>query len=463
MEGGTTVSQDVPAPSLQPVLGPWPQRMTNPIRPYDWGSTTALARLQGRAPTGEPEAELWMGAHPSDPSSLAGLGGVVQPLDRLLELAPEALLGAGVMTRFGHRLPFLLKVLAIAKPLSLQVHPDAERAGRHWAAEHADGDTGDPSTGDPNTRYQYVDPYAKPELLYALEPVDAMSGFRDTHEAVRLVRLLGCPALEPVLQALTRPAHPHHCVEDAFAVLVRWPDDGRKELVAAVAGRARRLLGLDGISAVSPADDDTDSHADDDIAPEAPAELSEDDARTLTWTVRLADLHPSDPLVAAPLLLHVVRLAPGETLFIPAGAPHAYLHGVGVEIMANSDNVLRAGLTHKEIAVEELLHVIDGSTRPVRDLPATPLGPHEVAWRPPVEEFQLTRIRLPDSVPTAACPNLGGPQVFLCTAGTVAVATSSYAVALRAGESAFVGASGDPVTMSGPGELFRAAVGDPLS
>ncbi len=177
------------------------------------------------------------------------------------------------------------------------------------------------------------------------------------------------------------------------------------------------------------------------------------------WCSRLSRLYPKDPLVAAPLLLDLFRLEPGATLFVPAGAPHAYLYGLGVEIMASSDNVLRAGLTHKPIAVEELLRVVDGTTRPVRDLVEVPLGPFEVAWRPPVEEFQLTRLRLPDQAPTAVYPFVAGPQVLLCTLGSVAVEANGVAVSLRPGESAFVGAGGGPLTVSGPGEVFRAAAG----
>jgi mannose-6-phosphate isomerase len=398
--------------------------MANPVRDYDWGSTTQLARLQGRTPTGYPEAELWIGAHPADPSSLIGLDGALQPLDRLLERHPQTLLGADVLTRHGARLPYLLKVLAIAKPLSLQVHPDPERSQRKFNEESG----------------TYVDPFAKPELLYALRLVDAMSGFRDCAEAEELLRQLDCPSLSPLVDVLTSTAPPQSRLEDAFARLVTWPDAGRAALVDDVAEHSHRLL-----------------RSGDDITSLAPSHR-----RTLTWVSRLAVLYPKDPLVAAPFLLDVVQLSPGETLFIPAGTPHAYLAGFGVEIMANSDNVLRAGLTHKEIAVDELLEVIDGGTRPVRDVPEVQLGPSEVAWRPPVEEFQLSRLRLTGSTPIACYPRLRGPQVVLCTAGTVGVATSSYALALHPGESAFVGASGGPITLAGPGEVFRAAVGEPF-
>jgi mannose-6-phosphate isomerase len=177
------------------------------------------------------------------------------------------------------------------------------------------------------------------------------------------------------------------------------------------------------------------------------------------WVSRLAHQYPKDALVVAPLLLDLVLLQPGETLFVPAGAPHAYLHGTGVEIMANSDNVLRAGLTPKPVAVEELLHVVDGRSRPQRHLPEIELGPGEVAWRPPVPFFQLTRLR-PDGGRLAAHPSVTGPQVLLCTAGEVTVGCpGAHDLVLRAGASAFVGAGAGPVEVRGSGEVFRAAVG----
>ena len=415
-----------------PALGPWPQRMVNSIRAYDWGSTSQLARMQSRRPSGEPEAELWMGAHPSAPSALVGLDGTVRPLDLLLQQHPQTLLGADVLARHGARLPFLLKVLAIARPLSLQVHPDPERARQAWAAQVTAGAT---------PPHLYADPYAKPELLYALRPVDAMCGFRDAADAAALLERLGCPRLAPVLETLTSSAQPRNCLKEAFALLVGWPSDDRPALVADVAEHARRLLRT--------------------AERQGPGGLDAQ-RRAVMWASRLAALHPKDSLVAAPFLLDVVQLRPGETLFVPAGAPHAYLWGVGVEIMANSDNVVRAGLTHKEIAADELLQVVDGDSRPVRDLAEVRLGPHEVAWRPDVEEFQLSRLRLPDSTPVAAYPHVRGPQILLCTAGTVGVATQGHAVALWPGDSAFVGASGGPLTLAGPGEVFRATVGEPI-
>jgi mannose-6-phosphate isomerase len=420
-------------PARPVAVGPWPQRMVNPVQAYDWGSTTGLARLQRRPATGEPEAELWMGAHPSAPSGVQAVDGTVQPLDALIDAAPADVLGADVTAAFGPRLPYLLKILSIDKPLSVQVHPTAERAEAAFAGE----------IGVPG-EHRYVDPFHKPELAYALEPTDIMSGFRTPDRAAYLLGLLDCPRIRKVAEPLLREngADDGELVEQAFEILVRWPRRDRAALAADVATRARELLATAG-----------PQRRDDEDA------LSPADRRALVWAARLAVLHPRDPLVAAPFLLELVRLEPGHTLFVPAGAPHGYLYGTVVEIMANSDNVLRAGLTHKAVAVEELLTIVDGASRPVLDLPELALSPHETAWRPPVPDFQLTRLRATTPARVAAFPHLVGPQVVLCTQGPVVVTAGAHEVSLRPGESAFIGAGGAPLTVRGPGEVFRAATG----
>jgi mannose-6-phosphate isomerase len=406
-------------------------RMRNPIRDYDWGSPDTLARMQRRESSGSPEAELWMGAHPAAPSAVLDEDGTSRRLDEVLADAPDELLGSPVVAAFGPRLPFLLKVLAIARPLSLQVHPDRDRARKGFEGEvEVPGE------------HRYVDPYPKPELLYALEPVEALCGFRPAAAAVHLLAQLDGPRAATIaepLHAALRGADETSALEEAFRRLVTWPDDDRADLAADAADEAARLLAR----ARRPGGPD----------------LSDVDQLALLWVTRLADRHPKDPLVTAPLLLDIVCLQPGQTVYMPAGAPHAYLQGTGVEIMGNSDNVLRAGLTHKAIAVEELLHVVDGRSRPNRDLPEILLGAHEVAWRPPVPEFQLTRLRLPSDAPVVADRGLAGPQILLCTQGKVWVRRGATEHVLEPGESAFATASDDPLVMGGPGEVFRAATG----
>ena len=399
--------------------------MANPIRDYDWGAVETLARLQGREPSGAPEAELWMGAHPSAPSTVTAADGRVHRLDELVAGAPQQLLGAEVVATYGPRLPYLLKVLAIASPLSLQVHPDRDRAREGFAGEV-----------EVLGAHRYADPYPKPEMLYALEPVEALCGFRSAADAARRLGLLrtGSSRLAAIAAPLrgADPADDTGALERAFEILVTWPDDDRADLALEAADAAEAAL-----SAAGP---------------------GEHDRAALLWVTRLAEFFPKDALVVAPLLLDLVRLQPGETLFVPAGAPHSYLSGTGVEIMGNSDNVLRAGLTHKPVAVEELLHVVDGRSRP-HSTPCLRLGDCEVAWRPEAPEFQLTRLRLADDVPVAAEGGLHGPQIVLATAGTVELRCDGARHVLRAGESALIPAGCGTLVLSGPGEVFRAAVG----
>ncbi len=409
--------------------GPWPARMVNPIRHYDWGSTSVLARLQGRRPTGEPEAELWMGAHSSAPSRLVGHDGREVALDAAIAERGVALLGSQVHARFGDRLPFLLKLLAIAKPLSVQVHPTAERARSGFQGEV-----------EVKGEHRYADPYPKPEMLYALEPVDVLCGFRTAADAGRLTTMLGGERSALLAALLVSHELEPHVHERVLRTLVTWPEDDRTCLVEEVVTSSRRLLAGT-------------------LSSEGPS-LTPADRRALIWACRLAAHYPKDPLVAAPFLLDLVRLEPGEVLYVPAGTPHAYLYGLGVEIMANSDNVLRAGLTHKSVAVEEMLHIVDGDSRPHQDVPVTWLSPNEVTWLAPAEEFLLSRIWMTDATPVAAYPGIAGPQVLLCTSGPVRVRCQDRTVDLAPGESAFVGAgAAGTISLTGPGEVFRAGAG----
>jgi mannose-6-phosphate isomerase len=412
--------------SAVPILTP----MQNQIRDYDWGSSSALALLQSRIPSGGPEAELWMGAHPSAPSALLLDGGEQLSLPDAVARFPEAVMGREAMARFGARLPFVLKVLAIARPLSVQVHPDSARAREAFR----------PEGGSP-----YVDSFHKPELLYALEPVEALFGFRPPAQAAELIARLRADRLTEVVNTLgsgvpsysSTPSHSDDAqrLHAALAALVGWPMGDRAALVAEIAAGCSRLK----------------------------AEGNQDYLDVFGWLDRLVGLHPADPMVLAPLLLDLVRLAPGETIFVPAGVPHCYLGGLGVEILAASDNVLRCGLTSKPVEVEELLRVIDCQPLVSSRTTVLSLGEHETAWRPDVDDFQLSRISLDGGLggdaPVTADASLGGPQILLCTRGKVQVQSGARIVQLTGGFSAFVTAEAGPLTLSGDGEVFRAAPG----
>lgn len=403
-----------------PALSP----MLNRIQGYDWGSPTALAQLQSRTPAGGPEAELWMGAHPAAASDLLHDGDRRLPLPEAISRFGSAVLGPAVLERFGSRLPFMLKVLAIARPLSVQVHPDAARAAEAFV---------------PDGTSPYVDAFHKPEMLYALEPVHALFGFRPPGQVAMLLGRLECERLTGLIKALAGPdgspgGPPQEEAErlhTALATLLDWPLGDRAALVAEIATGSGRVQ----------------------------ASGNTDYAEAFSWLDRLVGMYPADPMVLAPLLLDLVRLDPGQALFVPAGVPHCYLTGLGVEILSSSDNVLRCGLTSKNVDIDEVLRVIDCRPGVPTGVPQTQLGEHEVVWRPQVEDFQLSRISLDGTAEAVADPSVTGPQILLCTRGAVQVRCGGRTLELVSGYSAFVTAEAGPLVLSGDGDVFRAAPG----
>jgi mannose-6-phosphate isomerase len=379
-------------------------RLDNTIRPYAWGSTTAIPHLLGVEPTGEPKAEMWMGAHPGAPSRTAR-GTLVEVIDA----DPEAELGKAAVAKFGPRLPFLLKILAAGAPLSLQVHPNLELAGEGYADEERRGIPVDA----PHRNYK--DANHKPELICALTEFDGLCGFRDPVRAADLLDGLGVASLKPYVDLL------HARPEDAALreVLTAILTADREEMAQTVAEASAACARLGG---------DYTSYAE------------------------LAQHYPGDPGVIAAMLLNHVRLQPGEALFLGAGIPHAYISGLGVEIMANSDNVLRCGLTPKHVDVPELLRVVrfeagdPGVLRPE----ASPAG--EEVYDTPIDEFRLSRYVLAEGG-AAHDLTLDTPQILLCTAGSVHAGEHE----LSPGQSVFVPA-GETAEISGTGTLFRATV-----
>ncbi|MFC8793987.1 mannose-6-phosphate isomerase, class I [Streptomyces cinereoruber] len=379
-------------------------RLVNTVRPYAWGSTTAIPELLGTAPTGEPQAEMWMGAHPGAPSRTER-----GPLHELIDADPVRELGERTVERFGPRLPFLFKILAAAAPLSLQVHPDLDQARAGFAAEEA---AGIPIDAPHRT---YKDANHKPELICALTPFEGFCGFRAPADAADLIAALGVDSLKPYVDLLH--AHPEEAaLREVLTALLTADPEEMAHTVAEATAAADRLGG---------------AHA-----PYA----------------RLAHHYPSDPGVVAAMLLHHVRLKPGEALYLGAGVPHAYLDGLGVEIMANSDNVLRCGLTPKHVDVPELLEVVrfDPADPAVLRPEASPSG--EEVYETPTDEFRLSRfVRAEGAAPNdLTAPT---PQILLAVAGR----PTAGDLPLAPGESVFVPA-GERIQLTGAGTVFRATV-----
>jgi len=386
-------------------------RLQGAIRSYDWGSRTALAELLGAdSPSVEPQAELWLGAHPLGEAAVLTPHGERVPLGAWIERDPVAALGAEVAERFAGRLPFLLKMLAVERALSLQAHPDAAQARAGFAREQREG-------RDAAERL-YVDAEAKPELVVAHSRFRALCGFRPLAEIAAAFERVGLGALAPPADA---PAAPW-----LRALLARW--------LAPDAGPERDAQLSRALAAARPDD---------------PAEAC---------MLRLAEEHPRDPGVLAPLLLHHVELAPGEALFLEAGELHCYLEGIAAEIMAASDNVLRAGLTTKHRAVDELLRVARFEPRAPRILRAADRSPGVRAWATPAERFELSIVDVAGAAVEIA--ERSGIEILLCHEGGVRVEPigGGDALSLRRGESSLVPAAVGSYRIAGAGRLYRATV-----
>lgn len=383
--------------------------LDNTVQPYAWGSRTAIAELLGQpSPAAGPQAELWMGAHPSAPSRIMH-GGKWRTLDALIGESPDTLLGRRVQEKFGAKLPFLLKVLAAAEPLSLQAHPSIADAERGFDEEEKRKVPRDA----PHRNYK--DRNHKPELLCALTPFDALYGFRPIPETLRLFKQLNVAELSWAVRDLERG--------DLKSLFER----AMKERGAAVSAVVAACAKHDG-----------------------------EFAATAKWIGRISKMYPGDPGIIVVLLLNLLTLKPGEAIYLPAGNLHAYLDGVGVEIMASSDNVLRGGLTKKHVDLKELLRVLDFTQIVPRALTPRREGAEDV-YVTPAPEFRLSRIS--SGLSTASLPRRG-PEILLVTEGEVTVAASGDTMKLRKGQSVFLQPGDEPLQLSGRGTVYRATPND---
>ncbi|MBY4837184.1 mannose-6-phosphate isomerase [Pantoea sp. DY-5] len=384
------------------------QKLNNSLQNYAWGSKTALTELYGiENPQGLPMAELWMGAHPKSPSNVE-VNGEVRSLREVIDADKVAMLGKAVAERFGE-LPFLFKVLCADQPLSIQVHPSKAAAEQGFARENA---AGIPLSA---AERNYKDANHKPELVYALTPFQAMNGFRELHEIVSM--------LEPVAGA-----HPQiaHFLENAnegnlaklFATLLSLQDDAKS-----------RAIGV------------------------LKSALNAREGEPWQTIKSIATDYPDDSGLFSPLLLNVITLQPGEAMFLFAETPHAYLKGVALEVMANSDNVLRAGLTPKFIDIPELLANLKFQAKPAATLLTQPQRDGETLNFPiPVEDFAFAIHGL-SAAPQALAQN--SAALLFCIEGQAVIEKSGQQLVLKPGESCFVAANESPVNAAGTGRLAR--------
>jgi mannose-6-phosphate isomerase len=402
--------------------------LRNAVRPYAWGSRITIPELLGRpVPAPHPEAELWMGAHPGDPSRIAGPDGVERSLLEIVGSDPIGQLGERCAKRWGGRLPFLLKILAAEEPLSMQAHPSAEQAAQGHALEEKAGIPRDA----PNRNYP--DPTAKPELVCALTEFHALAGFREPSRTVELLRAIKTPGLAKYTGLLEAQLD-EGGLRALFTTWITLPQPTLNDLLPEVLDAC--VLHLK-------------EHGEFDL-----------ECRTI---LELGEAHPRDAGVLAALLLNRLTLAAGEAIYLPAGNLHLYLHGTAVEILANSDNILRCGLTPKHVDVPELLRVVDFASgeMPVQRGEA---DERMFVYRTDAPEFELSRIEWDAGDSGEVVVDGAGPQILLCTTGEVLVkADDGERVQLSRGQSVWLPAADPAVRLAPVGtgriQLFRATAG----
>ncbi len=379
--------------------------LTAPIKDYAWGSKTLLPEFTGAPASETPQAEMWFGTHPTTPTRLADGTALADLVD----------------------LPYLVKLLAAAQPLSIQAHPPLEHAKAGYAAEDAAGiDLADP-------RRTYRDANHKPEMLIALTDFTAMAGFRKTDDAAAtfddLAELVADAELVETLRALAGQLRQGK-LKAVFGQLVDpdgpfWQSDGWTAAIFAAVDR------------------------------------SDTQDRYLQNALKAAVIHPDDPGALVALLMNLTDLSPGDALFIPSGTIHAYVSGLGLEVMATSDNVIRGGLTVKHVDVAELGKVVDftpgappiitPSVRTIDDVLVT-------RFTPPVEDFALTRYDLPAG--TSLTITATTPRIVVGTLGTARLTSGDDRAFVPPGAGMYIPGDGHGLDLSAPDEdvtIFMAS------
>jgi mannose-6-phosphate isomerase len=393
--------------------------LKNPIQEYAWGSYTAIPELLGSdSPAKTPQAELWMGAHPKAPSKVK-CNGKWRSLLALINENSKDILGEKVAPKFQNRLPYLFKVLAAAKPLSIQAHPSLEQAKKGFKRENRLSIPLD--APDRN----YKDDNHKPECICALTFFWALNGFRKISAIVSLLERI-CP------QGLKKE----------LDFLRQKPDsDGLKhffQTVMTMDRKSQKQVVDDAVKNVEPVKSDNKAYQ---------------------WMIDLNKEYPSDIGVLSPIILNLICLEPGQAMFLPAGTLHAYLDGVGIELMANSDNVLRGGLTPKHVDVQELLNILDFEEREINILDMKRINPCEYRYESHAEEFALSIIKVKTDMDYYSTDKRC-VEILLCTDGDALVAdlAENKCVHVKKGMSILIPAVVKKYGIKGDAVFYKAAV-----
>ena len=393
--------------------------LKNPTQHYAWGSKTFIPKLMGKpVPSEKPQAELWMGVHPKAPSQVL-CDGKWMSLPAFIQKDPEAILGESIARNFSHKLPFLFKVLAAAKPLSIQVHPNRNQARAGFARENGMKIP----LHEPNRNYR--DENHKPEMICAVTPFWLLNGFRKMDDLIALTERIEAPALKGKARLL-QGKHEAEGLKVFLTALMTMDQDTKRQLVREVVD----YLGQDSA---------TDT--------------------VLEWVLRLNQEHPGDIGVLSPLFMNIVHLEPGQAIYTPTGRLHAYLEGAGIELMANSDNVLRGGLTAKNMDIPELMKILDFSNNEVDILRAEKCEKGEEIYHTPAKEFVLSLISVGAGSPFES-PRKRSVEIMICIEGDAQIFDlgNGDVLSFTKGTALIVPAAIEHYRIQGEATLYKAAV-----
>jgi len=397
-------------------------KLKKTIQEYAWGSKTFIPELIGfKNNENKPQAELWMGAHPKASSQIL-IDDEIIPLKEMIQKNPAKFIGSEVASNFNNRLPFLFKVLAAGQPLSIQSHPNLEQAKIGFDKEN--------KAGIPLSApfRNYKDDNHKPELICALTSFDAMCGFRDVNEIVDLLHYLDLIKILPEAKELQKNPS-EKTLEKLFSALMNSSSKEKAEFVDSL---------VQEVSIKKP--------------------RTENENLVFDWIIKLSQKYPADIGIFSPILLNVIRLQSGEALYLDARILHAYLNGAGIEIMANSDNVLRGGLTHKHVDVPELLKILTFKNGKVNIIRPEQKGMNEFVFKTPVREFELSFLKISEKT-DFKIKEIKCPQILLCTKGNSEIFwDSNKNLTVKKGESIFISAGVNYLILKGNAEFYRARV-----
>ncbi len=395
-------------------------KLENQIQNYAWGSKTFIPELLGKATTSqETQAELWMGSH-LKASSKVTMNCRKKSLRDIILSNPEEMLGEKISRQFNSNLPFLFKVLAAGSPLSIQVHPNKTQAEEGFKLEN------EKEIPLGSSKRNYKDDNHKPELICALTNFELMCGFQPIKDIVDMIKYLQLDEILVRSKELELDMKAYN-LQKMFSNLMSKQGVEQNKVV----NKLRKK-----ITELQPRD--------------------EKERLIFKWIKTLVSSYPNDMGVFSPLFLNVIKLEPGDALFLDAGVLHSYLDGCGIEIMANSDNVLRGGLTPKNIDLPELLKVLKFDVEKLRKIQPEIIK-NEIVYRTPAQEFQLSKIVVHNNKPFIN-KKITSPEIMLCTSGSGKISWKDSVLEIKKGESIFIPFSISEYMFEGTMELFRAVV-----